>query len=284
MKFSSRSLINTPDREPTIKFPSLNASADIRVNSEHYKSTHIPSRSRLSTLLTEKARNDIASQARGNAREFESRSKRNVILGLSLMLTSGVLYSLLATLVRWGNKLGYSPAEILMYRASVQMIVAALSYYAQHRRMQKSVNVPAKFVRNQMAKMLGWRQILAVLGRGIFGAGSTFTYFEGSTLIDVGDCVTLEALAAVFTSMAGFCLLGDPITIKHGLSLVLAMVACVLITQPPIVFDLIDGGKGQGSFESNLPGYIVSTASSLFQSGVYICIKVYVASKTLFSE
>eukprot|EP01084_Bolivina_argentea_P077650 140889_1 len=235
------------------------------------------SKTKLGSLLSKTQRDEIVSKlGKESIVLVERKTKQTVILGLSLMLTSGVLYSLLATFVRWGSTLGYSAAEILVYRASIQMIVAAISYCISHRKLKKSFNnIPTQHVKDQVKKMLGRKQILAIIGRGIFGSGSTFTYFEGTTLIDVGDCVTLKALAAVFTSFAGYIILKEKISIKHMASLLFAMCACVLITQPPMIFTgVYSAGNKDNDFKENLPGYIISVCSSMFQAGVYICIKL----------
>ena len=264
-------------REPSLKIPSLNTSNRDPIKSSYRKST-LETQSKLTSLLRKEARDDlidtVATTGNLDINLIERKSKQKVIFGLILMLMSGVLYSLLATLVHWAFTLGYSAAEILVYRASVQMIVASTSYIVSWRKMKKKGITTQNINKGIKESVLKPKQIAAVIGRGIFGAGSTFTYFEGTTLIDVGDCVTLKALAAVFTSFAGYFILKEPITMKHGIALFFAMIACILITQPPMIFNAIEDEGGNNNFQASLPGYLVSTASSGFQAGVYICIKL----------
>eukprot|EP01083_Nonionella_stella_P204819 746371_1 len=123
--------------------PSLNSSGGRLLthnNSTLYSTTSrmgrkltLTSRTKLSSLLKTNQREEIVSQLGENAviNEIiiEKKSRQQVMFGLTLMLMSGVLYSGLATLVRWASDLGYSAAEILVYRASVQMVVAGTTYY-----------------------------------------------------------------------------------------------------------------------------------------------------------
>ena len=126
---------------------------------------------------------------------IRKRSKKQAILGFTLMLISGVLYAGLATLVKWGFTLGYSAAEMLTYRASVQMVVASALYIIKYKRGTQATQTNLKDLERN--------SILATVARGIMGAGSTFTYFQATTMVAIGDVVTLKGLAAVFTSIAG---------------------------------------------------------------------------------
>eukprot|EP01084_Bolivina_argentea_P021475 39900_1 len=200
--------------EPSWKQPSINAS----VGAKSVKSTRrrLNSVSVTQSKLVSLLQTTQQSLIRGkNDDEIEKKSKEKVILGIVLMLLSGVLYSGLASLVKWGSDLGYNAAEILVYRASVQMCVAGTSYYLQARKLKKKNNLSISPRKLNMKKLFTKKQIAAIIGRGLFGAASTMTYFEGTTLVPVGDCVTLKALAAVITSFAGYFILNDPLTRKH---------------------------------------------------------------------
>lgn len=173
--------------------------------------------------------------------------------------------------------MGYTAAEMLFYRAFVQTMVGSLSlmrYYSPPRKLNS--NAIERVVENPYPK-LQTKQILAIIGRGIFGAFSTLTYFQATTMTPVGNVVTLKGLAAVFTSFAGFLILGDPLTKKHGLALFMAVIAAVLITQPPMIF-AIGKVKNDDFLTDELPGYLVAMSSALFQCGVYICIKLAVGA------
>ena len=65
------------------------------------------------------------------------------------------LLSGLAALVTWGSELGYSSAELLIYRAFVQTLVAFVSHFFQSQKTK--TNKPSK------------EQIAAIIGRGLFG-------------------------------------------------------------------------------------------------------------------
>lgn len=204
------------------------------MNSMPINSTH--QRHRTSLTRTQRRKTSLTvSQA--IQVELKDKPKKNIIIGLILMLMSGVLYAGLATFVKWASTLGYSAAEILVYRASVQIIVAGISYYIQIKRGNRGATKAKMSSFSRISGRAPHRQIVAIIGRGMFGACSTFTYFEGTTLINIGDCVTLKALAPVFTSFAGYFILKDKITPKHGISLFFALIACVLITQPPMIFN-----------------------------------------------
>eukprot|EP01083_Nonionella_stella_P014476 40645_1 len=192
-----------------------------------------------------------------------TKSKRAIIIGVLLMFASGLLYSGLATLVRWGSMLGYSAAEILVYRSSVQIIVAITAYRINHTKQHRP--------------HLNRAAMTAVIGRGIFGAFSTFTYFESTTLIPVGDVVTLKGLAAVLTSFAGYFILNESLTTTHMLALLCSFIAALLVTQPPMIFGDVTGNKDT-FLTDDLPGYLVAIASSCFQCGIYICIKLAVGA------
>ena len=190
------------------------------------------------------------------------KSKKNALIGLLLMFISGILYSFLATLVRWGSNLGYNAAEILIYRASVQVIVALILY---------TINCIKKNKTDKHIYSIPKKSILSTIGRGLFGAGSTFTYFQATTMIPIGDVVTLKGLTAVFTSFTGCLILKDHITLKHGFALFLSVISAILITQPPMIFKI-----NNNFISDELPGFLIAISSSLFQCGVYICIKLAV--------
>eukprot|EP01084_Bolivina_argentea_P261457 441843_1 len=198
---------------------------------------------------------------------IESHSRKQTILGVLLMLLSGLLYSWLTTLVKWATILGYSSAEVIVYRSFIQIIIASIQYCIKRRKLQKAEQIKQKQMK---IEMISSKQLASIIGNATFGSLATIASFEGAALCPVGDNVSLKSLTAVTTAFAGYILLKEKITVIHYIALVLAMSAAVLITQPPMIFAHV---SIHDNFQQYYPGYIISMVAALCQSGVYICIK-----------
>ena len=208
---------------------------------------------------------------------------KSTIQGICIMLISGMLYSVLAALVKWGHMLGYSSAMTLFYRAAFQIIFAILteivsaSFYTNTtRRTQKMtyanpVNSNPKIqLIHKNEQMNSTKLWIVILLRGVFGAAATFTYFESADLIPIGSAVTLISLSCITASFFGWFFLSDTITKYHIIALLLGLIGAILISQPSFI--PIFGNSNDSNVHEF--GYVVALISAIFGGLVYVTIRM----------
>eukprot|EP01084_Bolivina_argentea_P222859 377179_1 len=188
---------------------------------------------------------------------------KNAAIGLTLMIISGLFYSLLAVFVQCLSDLNFKSEEIVIYRAVQQIFICVTT--SLFTRNSKSAN-SKKF---GLYGVNDRKLFFAVVGRGIFGAFGVYGYFESIHLIPIGDTLSLKGLCPIFTSFVAFLIFKDKITLTHGIALLLGISATILITQPPFIF----GSNSGHSFQDNTFGYMFAVESAIAQTITYICIK-----------
>lgn len=175
------------------------------------------------------------------------------LMGTSLMLLSAFSCSLLASMVHWGAYLGFSVNELTLYRALSQIIISVAL-------LMKQPDPLASLLLN--LKNLE----CVVIAHAVFEVSSSVTFFSSSQLISTGNCLTLKALVAVITPIAAYFTLGESISQRHVVSIIVSFGATLLIAQPTMLF-------GHNEKKQNPLGYLFAIASAAFASGIFITTK-----------
>ena len=224
------------------------------------------------------------------------------------MLISGFGYAVLAALGKWGDKIGFSSAMVLFYRATFFIFFSLLSAIIELKFQSdtsKKCCMHIKFNFNKMIDEVKYMNVskskcepiiqqtyndkaainlvntktnehdisnaklwLAIISRGIFGAMSGFTMFESADLIPLGSANTLTSLSCITAAFFGWILLKDEITRYHCIALILGLIGAVFISQPEFIFE------GDNSGKSNDFGYVVALISAFTSGFVYLTIRI----------
>ena len=101
--------------------------------------------------------------------------------------------------------------------------------------------------------------------RGLFGLGGLTCLFWALTRLTLADATVLHFTNPVFTALLAAWLLGETLTVRHGLALVTCVVGVTLVAQPAWLF-----GAGAG-----LPwdGVVVALLGAVSAAAAYVTVR-----------
>lgn len=165
--------------------------------------------------------------------------------GVLEMVLSALFFSIMSLLVKIvGERI--PTAQIVLARSLVSLL---LSWW-----ILKSLKVD-------------WRgncPSLLIL-RGLFGLGGLLCFFWAISQLALSDVTVLHYTNPIFTALIAAMCLGEKITGRHGVALIVCVLGVILVARPSILF-----GSG-----SSLPvdGVAIALLGALFAAAAYVTVR-----------
>ena len=161
------------------------------------------------------------------------------------MILSALFFSVMSLLVKVAG--ARIPAvEIVLVRAIVSLILSAW------------------FIRRAGLSWRGNRPGLLLL-RGLFGLGGLICFFWAITQLDLASVTVLHYTNPIWTALIAAAVLGERVSVRHAIALLLALVGVSLVSQPPFLF----GGEGH----LPLDAVLVALLGSVFAAAAYVTVR-----------
>lgn len=169
---------------------------------------------------------------------------RNRLRGIACILVSSFGFALMAFFVRLCDDYGanLSSFQKSFFRNAIALVIAAVVFWQPHR--AQSAATEAKPTR------LSGRQWLFLILRSLAGTVGIFANFYALSRIPLGEAMTLNKTAPFFTVLFAWLVMGERVSLKQALWLIVAFFGAVLVMKPndlhlPSVWALV-GGIGAG--------------------------------------
>ena len=177
----------------------------------------------------------------------EQNVKRDRIVGILLMSLSAIAFSMMNSITKYANNIGYSSSQTGIARGIIQIIIFPIIMIFNE-----------EFNFNFLEKGKEKSIIIYLILIGVCEALITFCIFKAMTLINYSDACALSNISPIITTIFAYFILKEPIFNSQIISLILIIGGAFLITQPSMIF----GGNNIGNFV----GYIFAIFASIFNA------------------
>lgn len=167
----------------------------------------------------------------------------NRLRGIACILVSSFGFALMAFFVRLCDDygVGLSSFQKSFFRNAIALLIAGFVFVRQHE--------PSGTVVSTIGRLSG-RQWFYLILRSLAGTVGIFANFYALSRIPLGEAMTLNKTAPFFTVLFAWLVMGERVSRRQAICLVVAFLGAVLVMKPtdlhgPSVWALI-GGIGAG--------------------------------------
>ena len=184
---------------------------------------------------------------------------QNRAKGILAITVSAFGFALMALFVRLCDDFGspVSSFQKSFFRNAVALAIAAAAWWRTAAATRKASEAAGR----APGPGLSPKSVFFLLARSVLGTAGIFCNFYALSNIPIAEGQTLNKTAPFFTVLFAWVLLGERVTRRHLLPLVLAFLGVLLIVQP--------GFAGAETFP-----LLVGLASGCCAGGAYACVRV----------
>ena len=198
--------------------------------------------------------------------------RKSSIKGIVLMLISALEFSLVATVTKYNSNNGYPSMEILIFKGTVQLIIATILANIMINIGQCNLECLSSKLYKDLISMDKWT-FLSVIGRGIFGGAGGVCYTISISMLSVGDAISLYSTFPVYTAFIAYFVLNEKLNWKHFVALILCMIGAIFITKPSYIFHNKHNNDIHTSTKEELIGGLIALLGAFLCGFVFVFIR-----------